>query len=233
MKKEWLIAGAMIGCLAGATIGACSSSNSGNSGTAGSATTSTGSTTTAGTGGTTSSSTTGSGGTGGSTTSSTTSSSSSGAGCAKLPGTLHPPKADAGATIYCPFSGVDGGSAAYCTAGTEQCCETPEDAGAPSACEPVNPTGCTGSGYTLWACEDPVSDCPSGMDCCADGTFVNGGMMNGMQCQNYASGMHHTACVAAGSCTGIQICTSNSECPSAHPTCTPFSKAGNQVGACQ
>jgi hypothetical protein len=40
-----------------------------------------------------------------------------------------------------------------------------------------------------------------------------------------------TKCQAAGSCTGIQMCTSDGECP-AGKTCTPFGKAGNQVGGC-
>ena len=96
-------------------------------------------------------------------------------------------------------------------------------------------TACmTSTGYTDWQCEDPVADCPTSAPvCCASGaTLELGGTMNGMACQNYASKMTHTACVAAGACTGgIVMCTSDSEC-TAPQKCTPFSKAGNQVGGC-
>jgi hypothetical protein len=155
------------------------------------------------------------------------------AGTCKPPGTLHPPKLDAGANLYCPFSGVDGGKAEYCNAAQEHCCETPQGAATPSMCVP-NATACmTGTGYTDWQCEDPVSDCPTGMICCAPGATIGlGGMMNGMQCQNFAHMMTHTACVANfAACSGIVMCTNSSECPNGQ-MCIPFSKAGNQVGGC-
>jgi hypothetical protein len=43
--------------------------------------------------------------------------------------------------------------------------------------------------------------------------------------------MTKTTCVAAGSCMGITMCTNDMECP-AGQHCTPFGKAGNQVGGC-
>jgi hypothetical protein len=235
MKKVWLISGAVMGLLAGAAVAACSSGGGGTGGTGGSGTTtSTNNTTNSTTNSTTASTTTTTtgGGMGGSTTSSTTTTSGTGTMC-KPPGTLHPPNLDAGpGTIYCPFSGVDGGKAEYCMPGTEHCCETPQGATTPSACQPTATACMTGTGYTDWQCEDPVADCPSGQDCCAAGaTLMMGGTMNGMACENYASKMHGTACVAAGSCTGIQMCTSDAECGTGK-TCIPFSKAGNQVGGC-
>src|SRR5262249_7813921 len=143
--------------------------------------------------------------------------------------TLHPPKADAGAnTVYCPFSGVDGGSNMYCNPSTEHCCETAADAGVPSACTPLA-TACL-AGSTDWGCEDPVADCkdPTKPVCCAPRASIGLGMPG---CGNFAHTMHNTICVAAGTCTGIIMCTSDGECPSGQK-CTPFGKAGNQVGGC-
>jgi hypothetical protein len=152
--------------------------------------------------------------------------------------TLHPPKADAGpGSIYCPFSNtVDGGPKEYCTPGTEHCCEAP--AGSVSACQPFATACMSGTGYTDWQCEDPVTDCPSATPvCCAPGATIGLGTPAGT-CGNFAHTMTHTSCTTAAACpnagnTGnIVLCTSNSECPSATPTCTPFGKAGNQVGGC-
>ncbi len=250
MNKQLLIAGALLGLVGGVSGVACSSGGGGTgvSGTAGSSTTgspstttgspstTTGSpstttgmggsspaTTTTGMGGTsTAASTTGAGG----TTTTTTSSSSSGE-CSKVT-TLHPPNLDAGpGTIYCPFSATtDGGKNEYCTPETQHCCETPEGATEPSACTATG-TACP-TGSTDWGCEDPVSDCPSGQVCCAPGASIGLGTPG---CGNFAHKMTGTACVAAGSCTGITLCTSDSECPSGM-TCTPFGKAGNDVGGC-
>jgi hypothetical protein len=253
MKKIWLISGAMVGCLAGAGVGACGSSNGTGASSSTSSSSTSGTTTTSSSssssGTTTTSSSSGAGGSttassssgaGGSTTASssstTTTSSSSGAGgseCGKIT-TLHPPKLDAGpGTIYCPFSAVGDGGNEYCTPGTQHCCETPEGATTASACTSINTSCMTGTGYTDWQCEDPVTDCTAaGLPvCCAPGATLELGTPAGT-CGNYASEMKSAACVAAGTCTGIILCTSNSECPAAHPTCTPFSKAGNDVGGC-
>ena len=149
---------------------------------------------------------------------------------------LHPPKLDGGAnTLYCPFSGVDGGKAEYCDPATEHCCETPAGNADPSACQP-NATACmTGTGFVDWGCEDPVADCqdPSKPVCCATG--LNGKNssigLGAPGCGNFAHDMTGTACVAAGTCAGITICTSDAECPGGMK-CTPFGKAGNQMGGC-
>jgi hypothetical protein len=237
MNKAWLIAGAVAGCLAGVTMGACGGSGNGTTttgtgGTSGSTTGPSGSTsgtggtastssTTAGTGGTTTTSS-GTGGTGGSTVD---------AGeCGKVT-TLHPPNLDAGpGTIYCPFSATtDGGKNEYCTPETQHCCVTPEGSPTASACEPTG-TACI-TGATDWQCEDPLTDCPSGMICCSNsGASLGIGTPAGT-CGNYAHKMTGTQCVAAGMCNGIQMCTSDAECPTGQ-TCTPFAKGGNDVGGC-
>jgi hypothetical protein len=236
MKKQWLIVGALVGCLSGASVVACSgTSGTGTTGTGNSTGTGT-HTTNSSTGTMTSSSTGGAPTTSSSTGGMTTTGTAAGgadAGTCKPPGTLHPPKLDAGANLYCPFSGVDGGKAVYCNAATEHCCETPAMT-TPSMCVPIATACMTGTGYTDWQCEDPVADCMSSATpvCCAPGaTLVMGGTMNGMVCQNYASHMTHTACVAAGQCSGIIMCTSDGECPNGQH-CITFSKAGNQVGGC-
>jgi hypothetical protein len=134
-------------------------------------------------------------------------------------------------TIYCPFSATtDGGPEEYCAAATQHCCETPEGSATPSACQPTATACATGS--TDWGCQDPVADCASGDTCCAPSATLVLGMPAGM-CGNYASGMKSTTCLPAGTaCTGIIMCTTNAECPAAHPTCTAFEKAGAQVGGC-
>lgn len=237
MKKGWLIAGAIFGCTAGASLGACSSTSTSGTGnhttTQGSSSNSSSSTSgtmssSSGTGGmggmpTTSSSSSGTGGM------PTSSSSSSGTGNCSAVTTLHPPKLDAGpGTIYCPFSAVGDGGNEYCTPTTEHCCETPADAGVPSACQPAA-TACT-AGSTDWGCEDPVVDCkdPTKPVCCAPGASIG---LGNPGCGNFAHTMKNTLCVAAGACTGIVMCTSDSEC-TAPQKCTPFGKAGNQVGGC-
>jgi hypothetical protein len=259
MKKEWLIAGAVVGCIAGGSLGACSSgggaggtlgsggSTATTTSTTGSSTTASSTTTTTTSGGGTSSTTmtTTSGG-GNPTTTTTTSSTGAGGGTTcKTPTTLHPPHLDAGpGTIYCPFSAVDGGKNEYCTPQTEHCCETPAGSTIPSACLPMGTTcnpapGPPPNGSTDWQCEDPVTDCQQGEVCCAPGATIGlGGTVGGMQCANFAHHMTYTACLPAAQCPNagnmgnIILCTSDSECPSATPTCTPFGKAGNQVGGC-
>jgi hypothetical protein len=232
MKKDWLIAGVILSCTLGVSLGACSSSS--NNGT-GNSTTGSSSNSTSATGGTTGSSTSSTAtatGTGGTGTGGLANDGCGAAGTLQSSLSLHPPTPDAGpGSIYCPFSGVDGGHAEYCTAGTQHCCETPEGS-TPSACMPSATACTTGTGYTDWQCEDPVTDCASGQDCCSDGMFVMGVTVAAGQCENYASKMTKTTCVAKGSCTGFTLCTSTSECPSGK-TCTALEKAGNQIGSCQ
>lgn len=255
MISKWLIGGAAAGCMAGALAGACSSTSKAPTGNGGGGNTATStsassaaSTSSSGSGGggaSVTSSSTGSGGMGaggagetggsggiGGSTSNGTGGSGGAAQCSN-PGTLHPPKLDAGpGSIYCPFSGVDGGPNEYCIPASEHCCETPAGA-IPSGCDPIGTACGVGSGYTDWQCEDPIADCtlPNG-DCCAPGaTLELGGVVNGKTCGNYAKGMTKAICVPLGSCVGIQLCTSDNECP-AGKTCTPFTKSGNQVGGC-
>ncbi len=257
MKKEWLIAGVIAGCIAGAGVGACSSGGTGGSGvgasgagassttgtpssttgtpaaTTGSLSSTTGSSTTTTTsgGGSSSATTTTTTSGGGSTTTTT---SGTGGECGKVT-MIYPVDYDAGPnTLYCPFSKPDGGKTSYCDPQQGQhCCETPEGSTTPSACVDGLTTSCPVAGSVDWQCADPVADCPSGMDCCATPagvTFVTAPA----GCGNYTKGkMTGTACVAAGSCTTITLCTVDSECPAAHPTCTQFEKGGNGVGGCQ
>jgi hypothetical protein len=194
-----------------ATTAASSGSGGGSGGSPGSG------------GGSTSTSASAGGGTSTSSTASSSSASSSGA-CHKV-STLHPPPVGTLNTIYCPFSAIDGGANLYCTRQTEHCCEP---ALGTATCNSLT-VPCP-AGDTDWACEDPT-DCPSGYVCCAPGaTLVLGVPMMGMQCGNYANGFTQTVC-QTGTCTGIQICESTSECP-AGKTCVPFNAKVVQVGGC-
>jgi len=137
------------------------------------------------------------------------------------PSKLFPPKTGTTMTLYCPFApkGMD-----YCDPSTQHCCEP---AMGTSACT-ANGTAC-GAGAVDWGCEDPVADCKDAANpvCCAPGASIGLDPCTG----NFAHKMTSTSCVASGSCTGIVMCTSDSECPSGQH-CTPFRKAGNQVGGC-
>ncbi len=76
-----------------------------------------------------------------------------------------------------------------------------------------------------------MADCtdPANPVCCAPGASIGLGTPG---CGNFAHTMKNTVCVASqAACSGIIMCTNNNECPSGQ-TCTPFSKAGNQVGGC-
>ncbi len=215
----------------GSGSGGAAGSTGGGAGTGGSHTGGTG----GGTGGSgvggTGGSATGGGGTGGSETDAgntggggTGGGGTGGTGGCSTPGTLHPPNADAGtATLYCPFSGVDGGTNAYCDTTTEHCCEPKSGT---AACTPTGVACATGD--TDWQCEDP-SECGSGQKCCGKGTFV---ASTDPSCANYATGFTGTYCAASCQATEIVMCTSNAECTSGK-TCVPFKSKGNQVGACQ
>jgi hypothetical protein len=187
-----------------------------------STTTTTAGTTTTSTSATTTTSTTGTSG----TTSTGTSSGAPDAGPCSKPGTLHPPQAGS-ETLYCPFA-ADGGALAFCNPRGQHCCETPEGAPTASACEPTTTACLTGYAYMDWGCADPVADCPSGSECCAPGATL---ALGAPGCGNFSHDMTITKCVAAGSCSGIRLCTADAECPPPMK-CTPFNRGGNHVGGC-
>ena len=138
------------------------------------------------------------------------------------PSTLHPPSLDGGATIYCPFSGADGGPNVFCAAQTQHCCEPTNGT---SACDPI--ASACAANDTDWQCEDPVADCANGQSCCASaGAQV---VLGDAGCANFATNFKGTTCAA--SCPGVVMCTSDGECPQGK-TCVPFRAKGNQVGAC-
>jgi hypothetical protein len=140
---------------------------------------------------------------------------------------LHPGSSGGGNTLYCPFSNsADGGTNGYCDPSVEHCCDVSSGS---SSCEATG-TACGGGVTVDWACADPATDCGGATPiCCAPGASIVLGA--GTACTNSASSMTSTTCVAAGGCTGLQMCTSTAECPSGK-TCTPFRQAGNDVGGC-
>jgi hypothetical protein len=143
----------------------------------------------------------------------------------KNPTKLHPPNADAGlSTIFCPFSGVDGGKNDYCDHGVEHCCEPKMGT---AACQPAA-TACA-MGDTDWNCEDP-SDCGQGMVCCSN-TGASIGISPDPNCANFAHKFNGTHCAASCQATEITICTADGECGGGQ-TCIPFGSKGNQIGGC-
>jgi hypothetical protein len=229
MKRSWLIAGAIVGCLGGAAAGACggSSGSGGAGGGTGGTTSTTSSSKSTGTGTGTTSTGTGTG----TTTSTGTGAGGAGGGSCKPQSDLmlHPSSPDAGTkTIYCPFSAVDGGKNVYCDKTSEHCCEPKMGT---ATCDSLN-TPC-GPTDMDWQCEGK-DDCGANEDCCSnpEAVFKLGGTQNGVVCQNYASLMKQTKCVPQGTCAAILMCNADSQCPMGK-TCTPFAKAGNQVGSCQ
>jgi hypothetical protein len=207
MKYHWLFLGSAIVVTAAAACtqkvgGSGSSTSSPASGP--STTTGGGSTSTTGMGGA---------GTGGSGT----------GGKCSTPGTLHPPMMGTMETIYCPFSGMNGGKNIYCTKLTQHCCEPFSGT---SKCVDIK-TACD-AGNTDWTCQDP-SDCPMGQKCCSnDGaTLVVNPDVN---CANYATMFKGTVCAASCAATQITMCTDDAACGS--KKCTPFNTKGAQVGGC-
>ena len=134
--------------------------------------------------------------------------------------TLHP-ESEAG--VYCPFSGVDGGSNLTCKGLTEHCCEPPNGT---SSCKPIATT--CGMTDTDWQCEDQA-DCVTGI-CC--GLGKPGGPDPG--CVNlFASGFTGSKCMTSCSDAGLfQICEADGQCPNGQK-CKPAKIKGNQVGICQ
>jgi hypothetical protein len=137
----------------------------------------------------------------------------------KPPSTLHPPQMGK-PSIYCPFSGMNGGKAIYCMQGMQHCCEPSQGT---AMCDPIA-TACP-AGNTDWQCEDPT-DCANGQHCCGSGTVV----IAPPGCQNFGSKFTGTHCAASCAANEITMCTSDGECGG--KTCTPFETKGNQVGAC-
>lgn len=236
IRSKWLALGAVLGCLSGVGMAACGSSTAtGATGTTGAG----GGSSTTGGGGTsavTTSTTVTTGGMGGATsstadvgssTSASDSSSASAGGAAPCspPSKLIPPKTDAGAaTLYCPFSGADGGPNVDCNPSTEHCCEPKMGE---ALCEPTA-TACADAKATDWHCEDPIADCPQGQVCCGTGTLMKN---PDPTCANFASGFKGTHCAAACTPTEIEMCTDDAEC-GAGKTCLPFRTKGAQVGGC-
>ena len=218
MNRNWLIAGAVFGCLSGATLGACG--QSGGTGTGGAPSSSSSEVASS------SSSTSSSSGAGGAATSgSSGSSSSSGgdAGTCKSPSKLFPPNPDGGTVVlYCPFSGPDGGKDLYCDYATQHCCE-PKTGQA--FCEPAA-MPCN-AGDTDWKCDDPT-ECPPGQVCCGTGMLMKSADPN---CANTANNFSGTHCAHSCAANEIIMCTSDGECTGGK-TCLPFRARGNQVGGC-
>ena len=138
------------------------------------------------------------------------------AGCAP-PSKLHPP-APGRTAIFCPRSGPP---VQYCAIG-QHCCEP---AAGVSFCQPAA-TACN-NGDIDWQCEDPVSDCPAGQQCCGTGMFV----MGAPGCANTAKAFRGTRCAPNCQPSELQICSSNGEC-AAGKTCVPFDINASGVGAC-
>lgn len=235
ITSKWLVLGAAIGCLSGVAVAACGSSTTGTTSTSGpgggstsgggtSAVTTSAAATTGGTGGATSTSAADSSSASSAESSSASSGAGGGAPCSP-PSKLIPPKADAGAqTLYCPFSGADGGPNVDCNPGTEHCCEPKMGE---ALCEPTA-TPCADPKATDWHCEDPVADCPTGQVCCGTGTLMKN---PDPMCANFASGFKGTHCAASCTAIEIEMCTDDAEC-GAGKTCLPFRTKGAQVGGC-
>ena len=147
------------------------------------------------------------------------------ASCSSI-STLHAPPTT-GSTIYCPFSGYDGGANAYCAAQIQHCCETRNAGSGLSSCEPTS-TACGGMNYYDWQCEDPVADCGSGQVCCAAGSFNLGAP----GCGNYLSGFSGSQCAATCPTGQLQLCTTSMECGTGR-SCFPVRIGGNQIGVCE
>src|SRR5262245_24799790 len=223
MNKNWLIVGAVFGCFSGAALGACG--QSGGTGTGGGV--NAGGAASYSPSSSASSPASSSSGMCGASTSNGSSSASGAdggdAGMCSPPSMLFPPATDAGTvTLYCPFSGADGGKAIYCDTATQHCCEPKMGQ---SSCVPAA-MPCK-AGDTDWQCEDPI-ECPQGQVCCGTGNLMKNADPN---CANTAANFSGTHC--APSCAGNEIimCTSDAEC-SGGMTCLPFRARGNQVGGC-
>ena len=226
----WLTCGA--GCLAflGATALAGCSSSSSNTGAFGGGDSGTSPATDSGGGGSdTGTVDSGVGADTGTTDDDSGSSSGGDSGTCESPPTLHPETA---AGVYCPFSGVNGGSDVTCTAG-QHCCETPESANTPSTCEPMG-TACPVSGSIDWQCEEAI-DCTAagsaGPICCGTGSPTSETAC-GVTWPEW-TGFTGTKCATSCPAPGITVCEKTADCTSdAGSTCTASKADGNQFGFC-
>jgi hypothetical protein len=132
--------------------------------------------------------------------------------------------------VYCPFSGVNGGSAITCTAG-QHCCETPVAANTPSTCV-ANGTPCPVAGSVDWECEEAI-DCTTGdagAVCCGTGTPTTATHC-GITWPEWNS-FTGTKCMPSCPSPGITVCEKPSDCTGDAGTCTASKASGNDFGFC-
>jgi hypothetical protein len=225
-----VLGSALITCSAGAGLAACSSSSATgepSTGTDSGADTSTGTD-----GGMLQDSAPG-------TDSMTTGDTSTTADAACAPA-LHASSPDGG--IYCPFSKdftVDGGSYAYCTNGTQECCLSPSSDAGLSVCAT---TGNCATGFSPWECGGP-EDCidPANPVCCLTAGPTE--MSTSCPGTDKTEGFDGTHCTTAAICTGqveagmyvdnqFVTCESTADCP-AGKTCIAVKTTGTAIGVCQ
>lgn len=236
MKSILLISGVMIvGGAVASSMGGCASGGSSSSTSGAGGTTASASSSSSSSGGT---STGGAGG--GAASSASSSSNSSASGCpshtqSEIQADLakHQPLADAGvgsATIYCPFSGVDGGDNIYCDNTTQHCCDPSMGT---ATCNAI--TDECASTEMDWQCQGPtdcdVSDAGTPICCAAGGSIETGTMMNGVQCENKGSSAIKATKCAASCAGGLTLCTQDSDCPSSMH-CIAFERYAAIVGGC-
>ena len=143
--------------------------------------------------------------------------------------TCRPPKlhrTQAGQGVFCPGSSVDGGRELYCDKATQQCCDTPSDAG-PSTCSSAT-AACPVPDSIAWQCEDSTN-CAAGKACCAAVTLTPDSVCGYLRGN---SGFTGTVCRAACAAGETQICQQQETCGTTG-TCTPFKVEGNSIGACK
>jgi hypothetical protein len=136
---------------------------------------------------------------------------------------------------FCPFlPEASTPSEHHCATG-DHCCEGPE--GTDSVCTPSAQSCGTAPGSIDWSCQYPgAGQCAAGELCCATATLVVTGASSGdAGCGNYVTGLTKTSCYVGASCPAgdIQMCATDSDCPSGE-RCNAF-EAGDikQLGACQ
>ena len=132
-------------------------------------------------------------------------------------------------SIFCPFSAPQGQPPLRC-APTDECCETPEEAGVLGTCDPKG-AACAVPGSTRWECQD-TANCGAGQVCCAVG--ADGGALGynpvGACGIPFLSSFDGTRCLAACPVGAMQMCESQASCRSG--TCTPLRSRGVEFGIC-
>ena len=221
---RWIVVVGTCGVSLGAAAGMAACSSSSNNGSSGGGNDAGNTGHDSATAGDTSSA--GDGGTGGDT--SATGDSGGGEASCETPPSLFSQSAPG---VYCPGSGVDGGSAINC-AGGQHCCEYPLSASTPASCV-AGGTSCPSAATIDWQCSD-VIDCTS-LDagtpvCCGSGTKTPV-----TSCSNTWpewTGFTGTKCMAScPSGSGFTLCQSSTECGDAGP-CTPSKSSGGDFGVC-